>query len=45
VAGVAEYEGLGILGMRERMLAVGGELIVESSRGAGTRIVARAPAH
>jgi len=44
-AGAVEFEGLGILGMRERMLAVGGELIVESSRGAGTRIVARAPAH
>lgn len=42
-AGAAEHEGLGILGMRERMLAVGGELIVESARGAGTRIVARAP--
>jgi len=44
-AGAADPEGLGILGMRERMLAVGGELIVESSPGVGTRVVARAPAH
>lgn len=42
-AGVAEHERLGILGMRERMLAVGGELLVESAPGKGTRIVARAP--
>jgi len=43
-AGVAAHERLGILGMRERMLAVGGELLVESAPGGGTRIVARAPA-
>lgn len=43
-AGVAEHERLGILGMRERMLAVGGELRVDSAPGRGTRIVARAPA-
>ena len=43
-AGAAEYEGLGILGMRERMLAVGGELLIDSAPGRGTRIVARAPA-
>ena len=42
-AGVAEHERLGILGMRERMLAVGGELLVDSAPGKGTRIVARAP--
>lgn len=42
-AGVAEHERLGILGMRERMLAVDGELIVDSAPGSGTRVVARAP--
>ncbi len=43
-AGIAEHERLGILGMRERMLAVGGELLIDSAPGRGTRIVARAPA-
>lgn len=43
-AGVAEHERLGILGMRERMLAVGGELLVDSASGRGTRVVARVPA-
>lgn len=41
--GLAEYEGLGILGMRERLSAVGGELLVDSTPGRGTRIVARVP--
>ncbi len=40
---VADHERLGILGMRERMLAVGGELLVDSTPARGTRIVARAP--
>lgn len=43
-ADMAGHESLGLLGMRERMLAVGGELLVESAPGRGTRIVARVPA-
>ncbi|HEY0877747.1 MAG TPA: ATP-binding protein [Zeimonas sp.] len=39
----ADHEALGILGMRERMLAVGGELLVESAPGHGTRVIARVP--
>jgi len=34
---------LGIWGMRERMALVGGELIIESQLGKGTRLIARAP--
>jgi PAS domain S-box-containing protein len=36
-------QGLGLLGMRERLLAVGGECVISSQCGAGTRIVARVP--
>ncbi len=35
--------GLGLVGMRERLAMIGGELIVDSTPGEGTRIVARAP--
>lgn len=35
--------GLGLLGMRERLALVGGDLVVESKPGKGTRILARAP--
>jgi two-component system, NarL family, sensor histidine kinase UhpB len=35
--------GLGLLGMRERMRMIGGELLIESTPGKGTRIVARTP--
>ena len=34
---------LGLLGMRERMALVGGEFVIESEPGKGTRLVARAP--
>jgi signal transduction histidine kinase len=36
-------EGLGLLGMRERLALLGGKLKVESSPGAGTTIVAEVP--
>ncbi len=36
-------QGLGLIGMRERLLAVGGECTISSRSGAGTRIVARVP--
>jgi PAS domain S-box-containing protein len=35
--------GLGLLGMRERLRLVGGELTVQSAIGAGTRVEARVP--
>jgi signal transduction histidine kinase len=35
--------GLGLLGMRERLTLVGGELAITSARGKGTRIVAVVP--
>jgi two-component system sensor histidine kinase UhpB len=35
--------GLGLVGMRERLAMIGGELIVDSTPGEGTRIIARAP--
>jgi signal transduction histidine kinase len=35
--------GLGLAGMRERLLLVGGELEVESSPGVGTTVFARIP--
>ena len=35
--------GLGLIGMRERLLAVGGDCAISSRSGAGTRIVARVP--
>ncbi len=34
---------LGILGMRERLLAIGGKLEIESSHGSGTTVFARVP--
>jgi signal transduction histidine kinase len=36
-------EGLGLLGMRERLTLVGGELEIESEPGRGTRVIASAP--
>ena len=36
-------EGLGLLGMRERLSLVDGTLLVESRRGAGTTLVAEVP--
>jgi protein-histidine pros-kinase len=37
--------GLGLIGMRERLMAVGGDCTINSRRGAGTRILARVPIH
>jgi two-component system sensor histidine kinase UhpB len=34
------YQGMGLVGMRERLGMVGGQLIIESAPGAGTRVVA-----
>ena len=39
----AAGEGLGLLGMGERLALLGGKLKVESSPGAGTTIVAEVP--
>jgi signal transduction histidine kinase len=36
-------QGLGLIGMRERLSLVGGECLIESQPGAGTRIRARVP--
>ena len=35
--------GLGLIGMRERLMAVGGDCAITSRCGAGTRILARVP--
>jgi len=35
--------GLGIAGMRERLMFIGGDLAIESSPGAGTTVFARIP--
>ena len=35
--------GLGLLGMQERLMSVGGQLEIESRSGHGTRLVARVP--
>jgi signal transduction histidine kinase len=37
------HHGLGLLGMRERMRMIGGELTIFTAPGQGTRILARAP--
>ena len=36
-------EGLGLVGMRERLGLVGGRLRIESARGSGTSLVAEVP--
>ncbi len=36
-------DGLGLIGMRERLMAVGGDCTISSRRGAGTRILAHVP--
>jgi signal transduction histidine kinase len=41
---LARQDSLGILGMQERALAVGGEIKICSSPGAGTTVRARIPA-
>ena len=43
--GGADAPGNGLTGMRERLEAVGGRLLIESPRGGGTRIEARVPLH
>jgi signal transduction histidine kinase len=37
-------DGLGLVGMRERVALVGGRLTIESARGSGTTLVAQVPA-
>ena len=44
-AGRKRSGGLGIAGVRERLALIGGELEIETSRGAGTAIFARIPLH
>ncbi|MCW5853391.1 MAG: HAMP domain-containing protein [Anaerolineae bacterium] len=39
----AGSHGLGLVGMRERMALIGGELNIQAAEGGGTRITARAP--
>ncbi len=39
----AETEGLGLLGMRERLALLDGNLVIETSRGGGTTLVAEVP--
>lgn len=41
--GVNTTDGLGLLGMRERVAAIGGTLVVESEPGSGTALFVRAP--
>jgi two-component system, NarL family, sensor histidine kinase UhpB len=38
-----ERQGMGLLGMRERMGMIGGELTIESTPGQGARVIAQAP--
>jgi len=42
---LTQRQPLGVLGMRERMEAVGGTLEIESTAGAGTTVFARVPVH
>lgn len=42
--GVADASGGGLRGLTERVAAVGGDLVIDSPPGAGTRLVARIPA-
>ena len=44
-AALAPQGTLGLAGMRERVESVGGELTIDSRRGAGTRLKARLPQH
>lgn len=41
--GVTGPEGIGLMTLTDRLRLAGGELVVESRRGAGTRVVARVP--
>jgi signal transduction histidine kinase len=41
--GEARADGLGLLGMRERLALVGGTIVIESGPGAGTTLVAEVP--
>jgi signal transduction histidine kinase len=43
VPGEARAEGLGLLGMRERLALVNGTIVIESRPGAGTTLVAEVP--
>lgn len=43
IIGAARSRGLGLMGMRERLALVGGELTIESHIGKGTHITAHAP--
>lgn len=43
IIGAARSCGLGLMGMRERLALIGGELIIESHIGVGTQITAHAP--
>lgn len=43
IIGAARSRGFGLIGMRERLALVGGELAIESHIGNGTRITAHAP--
>lgn len=37
------HEGIGLLGMRERVISAGGEFNIESAPGSGTKVMARLP--
>ncbi|MCI0578723.1 MAG: GAF domain-containing protein, partial [Chloroflexi bacterium] len=41
--GARDVGGLGLLGLKERLNLLGGELIIESQPGRGTRLIARCP--
>jgi PAS domain S-box-containing protein len=42
---LSDPRSLGILGMRERALLLGGEVAIQGTRGKGTRVTARIPVH